>query len=218
MVLPELDDFQPSGEFETPLSRVTDWVETTDPASGAAARRDSNTMPQWAGSCWYYLRFCDPGNRRRSRWSARRPSSYWMPVDLYVGGAEHAVLHLLYSRFWHKVLCTTPALVHTKEPFQKLLNPGMILGYSYRYYDDNLSDDPGAVVASFPSSAVQLDGERATAVPTGAEVKARWLHRGSGPLVRGWGGPASRPSTISPSRRSRRRCRRAVATWSRPTT
>ena len=104
-------------------------------------RRDANTMPQWAGSCWYYLRFCDPRNTQAA-WSPEA-ERYWMPVDLYVGGAEHAVLHLLYARFWHKVLYDL-GLVHTKEPFQKLLNPGMVLGYSYRYYDDNLSDDPAA--------------------------------------------------------------------------
>jgi leucyl-tRNA synthetase len=139
VLLPELDDFKPSGQFETPLSRVPEWVQTRDPESGAPARRDPNTMPQWAGSCWYYLRFCDPGNDEAA-WSDEA-ERYWMPVDLYVGGAEHAVLHLLYARFWHKVLYDA-GLVHTKEPFQKLLNPGMILGYSYRYYDDNLSDAP----------------------------------------------------------------------------
>src|SRR5262245_65099680 len=99
-----------------------------------------------------------------------------MPVDLYVGGAEHAVLHLLYARFWHKVLFDA-GLVHTKEPFQKLLNPGTILGYSYRYWDDNLGDDPTVEPRVYPSSAVRSDGERAVAVATGREVKARWVKR-----------------------------------------
>ena len=172
VMLPELDAFRPTGEFETPLSRARAWMETTDPATGRRARRDANTMPQWAGSCWYYLRFLDPRNNREA-WS-QEAERYWMPVDLYVGGAEHAVLHLLYSRFWHKVLYDC-GLVHTKEPFAKLLNPGLILGYSYRYYDDNLSDDPHAKPRVFPASAVRVDGERATAVASGAEVKERWV-------------------------------------------
>jgi len=172
VLLPELEDFRPSGEFETPLSRVPEWIETTDPETGRPARRDPNTMPQWAGSCWYYLRFCDPRNEALP-WSAEA-ERHWMPVDLYVGGAEHAVLHLLYARFWHKVLFDA-GLVHTKEPFQRLLNPGLILGYSYRYWDDNLSDDPAVTPRVFPSSAVRIEGERAVAVATGQEVKARWV-------------------------------------------
>ena len=175
VTLPKLDDWAPTGEFETPLSRVPEWIETSDPATGAKARRDPNTMPQWAGSCWYYLRFCDPHNDARA-WS-EEAERYWMPVDLYVGGAEHAVLHLLYARFWHKVLYDC-GLVSTKEPFRKLLNPGMILGHAYRYYDDNLSDDPDATPRSFPSSAVRIEGERAIAESTGDEVKARWLMQG----------------------------------------
>jgi leucyl-tRNA synthetase len=172
VLLPELDDFKPTGDFGTPLERARGWIETTDPETGAPARRDANTMPQWAGSCWYYLRFCDP----RNAGAAFSPEAerYWMPVDLYVGGAEHAVLHLLYARFWHKVLHDL-GLVHTKEPFQKLLNPGMILGVSYRYYDDNPADDPAARPRRYPSSAVRVEGERAVAVATGAELKERWL-------------------------------------------
>ena len=172
VLLPELDDFKPSGEFEPPLGRVAQWVETTDPESGRPARRDINTMPQWAGSCWYYLRFVDPTNDE-APWSAEA-ERYWMPVDLYVGGAEHAVLHLLYSRFWHKVLYDLE-LVHTKEPFQKLLNPGMILGYSYRYYDDNLTDDPDATVQAYPAEAVETVEGTARHRETGTEVKARWV-------------------------------------------
>jgi leucyl-tRNA synthetase len=175
VLLPELDHYQPSGQFETPLSRVPSWIQTRDPETGRPARRDPNTMPQWAGSCWYYLRFVDPRNES-APWSAEA-ERYWMPVDLYVGGAEHAVLHLLYSRFWHKVLYDA-GLVHTKEPFAKLLNPGMILGYSYRYWDDNLADDPSAAPRAYPSSAVRMEGERAVAVADGREVKARWVKRG----------------------------------------
>jgi leucyl-tRNA synthetase len=172
VLLPELDDFKPSGEFEPPLARVREWIETTDPATGRPARRDTNTMPQWAGSCWYYLRFIDPSNDAEP-WS-REAEQYWMPVDLYVGGAEHAVLHLLYSRFWHKVLFDL-GLVHTKEPFQKLLNPGMILGYSYRYFDDDLADEkpPGtrAVAATEVEWVEGTPRERGT----GAELKARFV-------------------------------------------
>ena len=143
-----------------------------DPATGKPARRETNTMPQWAGSCWYYLRFIDPRNEREP-WSPEA-ERYWMPVDLYVGGAEHAVLHLLYARFWHKVLYDL-GLVHTKEPFAKLLNQGMILGVSYRYFDDDLTDAGGARTKRFPASAVRTLGERAVAAATGAEVKERWL-------------------------------------------
>ncbi len=172
VLLPELEDFRPSGEFEPPLARVRDWVEVTDPETKEKAIRDTNTMPQWAGSCWYYLRFCDPSNDAEP-WS-KEAEQYWMPVDLYVGGAEHAVLHLLYSRFWHKVLFDL-GLVHTKEPFQKLLNPGMILGYSYRYFDNNLSDDSQVEVKAYPSSEVRFDDETPLHKTTGEELKARWV-------------------------------------------
>ena len=172
VLLPELDDFRPSGEFAPPLARSREWLETTDPATGAPALRDTNTMPQWAGSCWYYLRFCDPHNER-APWS-EEAERYWMPVDLYVGGAEHAVLHLLYARFWHKVFYDL-GLVHTAEPFKKLLNQGMILGYSYRYYDDNLADAAGAEPVVYASSEVRIDGETATAIETDSELKERWV-------------------------------------------
>jgi leucyl-tRNA synthetase len=173
VLLPELDDYHPRGEFQSPLERAPSWMEVVDPDSGDVARRDANTMPQWAGSCWYYLRFCDPHNEHEP-WSAEA-ERYWMPVDLYVGGAEHAVLHLLYARFWHKVLYDL-GLVHTREPFRKLLNQGLVLGYSYRYWDDNVDDDPEATPRCFPSSAVQVEGDEAIARPTGAPVKARWVH------------------------------------------
>ncbi|MBN1587144.1 MAG: leucine--tRNA ligase [Candidatus Omnitrophica bacterium] len=129
LTLPELEDYRPTEQGDPPLARATEWVRTVDPGSGKPAHRELNTMPQWAGSCWYYLRFMDPQNQKEA-WSAEA-EKYWMPVDLYVGGAEHAVLHLLYSRFWHKVLFDC-GLVHTEEPFQKLFNQGMILAYSYR--------------------------------------------------------------------------------------
>jgi leucyl-tRNA synthetase len=172
LLLPELDDFKPSGEFATPLSRVPEWIETRDPDTGQPARRDPNTMPQWAGSCWYYLRFCDPDNDEA--FCSEEAERYWMPVDLYVGGAEHAVLHLLYARFWHKVLYDA-GVVHTPEPFQKLLNPGMILGQAYRYWDDNLADDPDAKPHCYPTGAVRHDGEKHVAAATGDEVKPRWV-------------------------------------------
>jgi leucyl-tRNA synthetase len=172
LLLPELEDFRPSGEFEAPLARARDWIETTDPETGGPARRDSNTMPQWAGSCWYYLRFCDPHNESEP-WS-HDAERYWMPVDLYVGGAEHAVLHLLYSRFWHKVLYDL-GLVHTKEPFQKLLNPGMILGHSYRYWDDNLADAPDATPRRYAAAEIEVEEDRVVARSNGAEVKERWV-------------------------------------------
>ncbi|MFM1920985.1 MAG: hypothetical protein RLZZ303_2619 [Candidatus Hydrogenedentota bacterium] len=129
VILPELTDYKPTEDGQPPLARATDWVNTTDPETGKPAQRETNTMPQWAGSCWYYLRFCDARNNDEA-WS-KEAESYWMPVDLYIGGAEHAVLHLLYSRFWHKVLFDA-GYVTTSEPFQKLFNQGMILAYSYR--------------------------------------------------------------------------------------
>jgi len=123
--LPEMKDYTPTGSAEPPLAKATDWVNTKCPQCGGPAKRETNTMPQWAGSCWYYLRYIDPTNDRAS--VARDKEKYWMPVDLYVGGAEHAVLHLLYSRFWHKVLFDL-GHVSTPEPFMRLVNQGMILG------------------------------------------------------------------------------------------
>ncbi len=123
--LPPTDSFRPSGNGEGPLANMTDWVRTVDPVTGGPARRETNTMPQWAGSCWYYLRFINPSNTEVL--VDRKLEQYWMPVDLYVGGAEHAVLHLLYARFWHKVLFDI-GVVTNKEPFQKLVSQGMILG------------------------------------------------------------------------------------------
>ncbi len=125
VVLPNVEKYEPSGTGESPLATIDDWLYFTDPVSGKEVRRETNTMPQWAGSCWYYLRYIDPTNTEKP-WDEDL-EKYWMPVDLYVGGMEHAVMHLLYARFWHKVLFDL-GLVSTKEPFKKLVNQGMILG------------------------------------------------------------------------------------------
>jgi leucyl-tRNA synthetase len=125
ILLPNVEKYEPTGTGESPLSGITDWVNTIDPETGKPAQRETNTMPQWAGSCWYYLRFLDPNNDNRP-WDVDA-EKYWMPVDLYVGGVEHAVLHLLYSRFWHHVLHDL-GLVSTREPYKKLFNQGMIQG------------------------------------------------------------------------------------------
>jgi len=127
--LPPVEDFKPSGSGESPLAKAGDWLDYTDPVTGMKGRRETNTMPQWAGSCWYYLRYIDPRNTDAP--FSPEKEKYWMPVDLYVGGAEHAVLHLLYARFWHKVLYDI-GIVSTKEPFMRLINQGMILGISYK--------------------------------------------------------------------------------------
>lgn len=147
--LPEVEKYEPSGTGESPLATIEEWLNITDPKTGKKARRETNTMPQWAGSCWYYLRFCDPTNTKEP-WNSKI-ENYWMPVDLYVGGAEHAVLHLLYSRFWHKVLFDL-GLVSTKEPFHKLVNQGMILGED----GEKMSKSRGNVVN--PDSVVKECG------------------------------------------------------------
>ncbi|MEM6707054.1 MAG: class I tRNA ligase family protein, partial [Acidobacteriota bacterium] len=127
--LPQIDEYRPTDDGQPPLARAEeDWLLVTLP-DGRKARRETNTMPQWAGSCWYYLRYMDARNEAEP--FGKEAENYWMPVDLYIGGVEHAVLHLLYSRFWHKVLFDA-GLVSTKEPFQKLFNQGMILSYSYQ--------------------------------------------------------------------------------------
>ena len=141
--LPEMEDFKPTGTGEPPLSKATKWLRYTDKKTGKQGWRETNTMPQWAGSCWYYLRYIDPHNAQC--FCDSKKEAYWMPVDLYVGGAEHAVLHLLYARFWHKVLFDL-GLVSTSEPFQKLVNQGMILGLSYK--------DPRGVLV--PTNEVDL--------------------------------------------------------------
>jgi leucyl-tRNA synthetase len=127
---PSLTDYKPSGSGESPLAKVKDWVDIVDLKTDRSARRETNTMPQWAGSCWYYLRFCDPHNDLEA-WD-KEVEKYWMPVDLYVGGVEHAVLHLLYARFWHKVLYDC-GYVSTNEPFQTLRNQGLVVARSYQH-------------------------------------------------------------------------------------
>lgn len=135
LTLPETKSYEPSGTGESPLANVESWVNTTCPVCGAPAKRETNTMPQWAGSCWYYLRYLDPHNTER--FVDPEKEKYWMPVDLYVGGTEHAVLHLLYSRFWHKVLYDL-GVVSTKEPFQRLVNQGMITSFAFQRKDKTL--------------------------------------------------------------------------------
>ncbi|AEC01331.1 leucyl-tRNA synthetase [Parasphaerochaeta coccoides DSM 17374] len=135
LLLPEIERYQPASTGESPLANVTEWVETQSPVDGSPARRETNTMPQWAGSCWYFLRYLDPHNSER--FVSKEAEEYWMPVDLYVGGAEHAVLHLLYARFWHKVLYDL-GHVSTKEPFQRLVNQGMITSFAYQRPDKSL--------------------------------------------------------------------------------
>ncbi|WP_053376855.1 leucine--tRNA ligase [Paenibacillus sp. FJAT-27812] len=139
LLLPDVDAITPSGTGESPLASVTEWVNTIDPETGMKARRETNTMPQWAGSCWYYLRFIDPKNDKQL--CSPEKQKEWLPVDLYIGGAEHAVLHLLYARFWHKVLYDI-GVVDTKEPFHKLVNQGMILGNN----NEKMSKSRGNVI------------------------------------------------------------------------
>ena len=129
LTLPELADYKPTGTGEPPLAKATEWLNVVDPATGKKGVRETNTMPQWAGSCWYYLRYIDPTNDKC--FADPELLKEWLPVDLYVGGAEHAVLHLLYARFWHKVLFDL-GFVPTPEPFQRLVNQGMILGLAYK--------------------------------------------------------------------------------------
>jgi len=166
--LPATDSFKPGGMGQSPLANVTDWVNTVDPVSGKPAIRDTNTMPQWAGSCWYYLRFIDPANK--GYMVDPEKEKYWMPVDLYVGGAEHAVLHLLYARFWHKVLYDI-GVVSTKEPFQKLVSQGMILGeVEYTAYKNSAGE---FVDESNPDAQpVKLDEADCEATPSGPVLKA----------------------------------------------
>jgi leucyl-tRNA synthetase len=155
LLLPEVQSYQPTGTGESPLATITDWVNTRCPKCGGTGRRETNTMPQWAGSCWYYLRYLDRGNNREL--AARDKVDYWMPVDLYVGGAEHAVLHLLYARFWHKVLYDIGA-VNTDEPFQRLVNQGMILGEGGVKMSKSLGNviNPEEVIREFGADAMRL--------------------------------------------------------------
>ena len=129
LTLPEVKSYQPTGTGESPLAAIDSWVNCKCPKCGKSAKRETNTMPQWGGSCWYYLRYLDPHNDKE--FCSQKNEKYWMPVDLYIGGAEHAVLHLLYARFWHKVLYDI-GVVSTKEPFQRLVNQGMITSFAFQ--------------------------------------------------------------------------------------
>jgi len=155
LLLPETNNFKPSGSGESPLANLTDWLTTTDPISGAQARRETNTMPQWAGSCWYYLRFIDPRNSKQLVDPAKE--RYWMPVDLYIGGSEHAVLHLLYARFWHKILYDI-GVVSTPEPFKKLVHQGIVLGEDNQKMSKSRGNvvNPDEIMDQFGADAVRL--------------------------------------------------------------
>ena len=135
LTLPEVKTYQPTGTGESPLAAIDSWVNCKCPKCGKPAKRETNTMPQWGGSCWYYLRYLDPKNNQK--FCSEKAEKYWMPVDLYIGGAEHAVLHLLYARFWHKVLYDC-GVVSTKEPFQRLVNQGMITSFAFQRKDKTL--------------------------------------------------------------------------------
>ncbi|WP_062109655.1 leucine--tRNA ligase [Bacillus niameyensis] len=139
LILPKTSEIRPSGTGESPLANISDWLNVVDPKTGKKGRRETNTMPQWAGSCWYYLRYIDPDNDQAL--AEKELLDKWLPVDMYIGGAEHAVLHLLYARFWHKFLYDI-GVVPTKEPFQKLFNQGMILGENH----EKMSKSKGNVV------------------------------------------------------------------------
>ncbi len=155
VLLPELEDFKPTGRPAGPLEKATEWIRVRQ--GDREFLRETNTMPQWAGSCWYYLRFCDPRNKVKA-WDPDK-EHYWMPVDLYVGGAEHAVLHLLYSRFWHKLLFDR-GYVSTMEPFQRLINQGMILSVTYR-------NSEGRII---PYTHIGFEEGKALQLETGEEL------------------------------------------------
>ncbi len=155
LTLPEVNSYKPTGTGESPLAAIDEWVNTTCPKCGGPAKRETNTMPQWAGSCWYYLRYLDPHNDKE--FAARDRIEYWMPVDLYVGGAEHAVLHLLYARFWHKFLYDI-GMVNTDEPFMRLINQGMILGEGGVKMSKSLGNviNPDEVIETYGADAMRL--------------------------------------------------------------
>lgn len=168
--LPPMDDFQPSETGEPPLSKAEDWCAMPD-----GAMRETNTMPQWAGSCWYYLRFVDPTNTGEA-WS-KEAESYWMPIDLYVGGIEHAATHLLYSRFWQKVLFDL-GHVSQPEPFKRLVNQGMILGATY-VPKDKRRDSEGKKVSYLPEAVETIPGDEGgepkyRVKDTGEVVEVQW--------------------------------------------
>ncbi|MDA1877604.1 leucine--tRNA ligase [Bacillus cereus group sp. BY112LC] len=155
LVLPKTENIRPSGTGESPLANIEEWVNVVDPETGKKGRRETNTMPQWAGSCWYYLRYMDPNNNKAL--VDPEKVKQWLPVDIYIGGAEHAVLHLLYARFWHKVLYDI-GVVPTKEPFQQLFNQGMILGENNEKMSKSKGNvvNPDDIVASHGADTLRL--------------------------------------------------------------
>ncbi len=155
--LPQIDDYKPAGDGKSPLAKSDDFVNVKL-AENLSGKRETNTMPQWGGSCWYYLRYLDPNNQEN--FADEKILDYWQNVDEYVGGTEHAVLHLLYARFWHKFLFDIGA-VPTKEPFQKLVNQGMILAYAYQTQAGQL----------IPNDLVEEKDEKYFHIETGEELK-----------------------------------------------
>ncbi len=215
--LPQIDEYKPAPDGQPPLARAKDWLKYKD------GTRETNTMPQWAGSCWYYLRFLSP-DRDDVAWDAEE-EKYWMPVDLYVGGNEHAVLHLLYARFWHKVLYDA-GFVSTKEPFQRLFHQGMIHKTSFRdasgkyYYDNQVEQRDGKWVVKDTGEPVETKLDKMS--------KSRYNVVNPDDMAAEYGADAMRTSSAtasgwsrtpaSPSRPSSIRCRRAATTSSIPTT
>ncbi len=191
VTLPPVDDFQPTQTGEPPLARAKNWVETTDPETGEKAIRETNTMPQWAGSCWYYLRYISPDYDGGP--VDKGQEKYWMPVDLYVGGSEHSVLHLLYARFWHKVLYDC-GIVSTKEPFQRLVHQGMILGeVEYTSYEkdgkvisaDEAAESKDITRVPLSESEVEKKGDRFVVKGTEISVdsKAHKMSKSRGNVI-----------------------------------
>ncbi len=208
--LPETNEFKPSGTGESPLANLATWIATTDPATGKPARRETNTMPQWAGSCWYYLRFIDPKNDSRLVDPAKE--RYWMPVDLYVGGSEHAVLHLLYARFWHKVLYDI-GVASTTEPFLKLVHQGTVLGEDNQKMSKSRGNvvNPDEMMDQFGADAVRLYemfmGPLEAMKPwstRGVEGITRFLDRVWRLIVNEAGGPSLAGIEAEPSLEQRR--------------
>ncbi len=182
VMLPDTDDIKPSGTGESPLANVKDWVNVYD-KNGRHGLRETNTMPQWAGSSWYWLRYCDPHNDEA--FASKEALDYWSPVDLYVGGSEHAVLHLLYARFWHKVLYDL-GLVPTPEPFMKLVNQGMILGENHEKMSKSKGNvvNPDEIVDQYGADTLRLYemfmGPLTESVPwdpKGLHGANKWIHR-----------------------------------------
>jgi leucyl-tRNA synthetase len=201
LLLPDVAEFKPVGTGESPLATVESWVNFIDPKTGKKARFETNTMPQWAGSCWYYLRYCDPHNT--SAFCGQEAEKYWMGahgVDLYMGGGEHAVLHLLYARFWHKVLYDY-GYVTTPEPFKRLFHQGLIMGEDGRKMSKSLGNvvNPDEVIAAHGADALRLYemflGPLEATKPwstTGIEGVTRFLNRS-------WRMIATEDSTLAPA-------------------